>query len=397
MTAHFTTDPNQGQGHGIIVVPNIQCSGSPSFALYRASDGQCLSLHGWQAAEDYMQPTAWDCDTGNLRLAVNADIVDNLDILETYRIFVKDETQVYEPQTLLIENIDYSSMHGGQGVGNMPDAPLSMGMPPLMTDPQPEQKSESEQQAEPEDLPSPDPLSMEPEVTEEKETHKGRTALIIILIILLLLGFLGAWWYMQNKEAAIPEVPSSAATDLRTEESTATPEQNTEENTNIPEKPESSQDAKDNAETKAEELKNTQDTQKTTPSAMNQARELLRKNDSGSASWHLVESLQKSPIPEGSQENAEQKQDALFLLVEDAAQKGVSKAMLALGAYYDPSDTKPKGSILPDMNEAYAWYKKAQAAGETEAENALNSLHIFVKEAAAKGDTHAQQLLQSWK
>ncbi len=402
MTAHFTSDPNQGQGYGIIIVPNIQCSSVPSFAIYRASDGQCLSLHGWQSAEEYIQATQWDCDSGQLRLAVNADIVDQLDILETYRIFIKDETQSFEPQTMLVTDIAYSSMHGGQGVGSVSDSPLSMGMPTLMADPIPEPETEPKQEAqsEIEDMPQTVPLSMDAKDTQEEEPKKSHTVLIVILIALLILSALGIWWYMQNKEALSPESGTNVEENAsQTEQANDAKDTENTENTDNSEKllEPKDQEKTETAEPKSDPAQDAANTPSNAPSAMHQARELLRKNDAGAASWHLVENLQKSPIPEGSQESAAQRQDALFLLVEDAAQKGVSKAMLALGTYYNPADTNPKGSIIPDMNEAYAWYKKAQAAGEAEAEKALGTLRTFVEEAAAKGDTQAQQLLQAWK
>ncbi|MDR3176419.1 MAG: hypothetical protein LBU06_07805, partial [Desulfovibrio sp.] len=55
--------------------------------------------------------------------------------------------------------------------------------------------------------------------------------------------------------------------------------------------------------------------------------------------------------------------DAAFLLAEDAAQKGLSEAMLIAGSFYDPVDVQPRGTIIIDPAEAMNWYVAAGAAG----------------------------------
>ena len=55
--------------------------------------------------------------------------------------------------------------------------------------------------------------------------------------------------------------------------------------------------------------------------------------------------------------------DGAFLLLEDAAGNGNAEAMYLYAQFYDPTCTRPRGTIEPDMAQAHDWYKKALDAG----------------------------------
>ncbi len=126
---------------------------------------------------------------------------------------------------------------------------------------------------------------------------------------------------------------------------------------------------------------------------MQQARALLLLDNQGQASLDLANKLKQELQTQPSSESL----DALFLLFEDAAQKEVPVAMLALAQYYDPSSSDPKGSIEADANEAYVWYNKALSAGISEAQQHLDRLKVWAKEASNSGDKLASDLLNRWK
>ncbi len=372
MPANFTSDPTKGAGFGIITVEQITCTEAPSFALYRASDGLCLNAEGsWQNSEVYLTPNAWDNDSNSLRLSVDASIVDNLDALDTYKLLIKDGASTLKPQPLVVEDIVYSSLHGGQGIG-------SAAKPAPAVAPEPEPI--------PEPLPEPTPAPIAPPIEEplpemQPEPKKSLLPIVIAVVIILALIGAGLWWYLQNNTAE-PKTPSQ-----KTEQEAQTKE------------PAKQKDlAKDEANEKTEEKPKEEPKAEQAPqtpklSPMQQVRVFLQKDNSGTASLELATSLQ-SELGQNADANS---LDAVFLLLEDAAQKNEAKAMLQLAKYYDPSDNAPKGSILADANEAYTWYKKALAAGEANAAKHLDLLQTWLKDAASKGDNSAQQLLNQWK
>ncbi len=374
MRASFTSDPHKGAGFGIITVQQLSCNNAPTFALYRASDGLCLSANdGWQNSEAYLTPTAWDNDANNLRLSVDASIVDHLDALDTYKLLIKDGANSPISNSLSIESINYSSLHGGQGVGSAPRVtPASM--------PEPEPALEP--------APIPEPIMEEPLPEMPPEQKRNFWPIIIAILILLILLGAGLWWYLQNNanEGITPKTTEEQKQNLEQEalEDTKQEQQKVDENPTE----ESSANEKSKDEAKAKQTT-------TTPvlSPMQQAREFLRgdNNSTGTASHALANNLLSNLGAAPDEESL----DAIFLLLEDAAQKNEPKAMLELAKYYDPSGNKPKGSILPDANEAYNWYKKALDAGETQASKHLEQLNTWLKEAADKGDKSAQNLLNN--
>ncbi len=388
MPAQFTTDPNLGAGYGIITVPEIHCETQPSFALYRASDGLCLTPTGWQNAEIFLQPNNWDCDTNALRLSVDASIVDHLDALDTYKILIKHDTNDAIAQPLIIQDIVYSSMHGGQGLGLIEEKDIHSTEPKTLPEPLPEPKVEEPMQVE-------EPVQVEEPLPEIIPVQK-KSSLPIILLILLILLLIGAglWWYFQNQgqinqEAENQSETSQVETETTPETKPEPPLQSEEQ-----EKPavENSNDVEQN-QPKTELDEDSSNANAPSLSPMQQAREFLRGDSQGQASLDLAQKLSEEQQAESSAES----HDAIFLLFEDAAQKNIPAAMLALAQFYDPSSTKPKGSIEVDPNEAYTWYNKALAAGISDAQSHLDRLKDWATEASKSGDKIASDLLNKWK
>ena len=319
MPAYLKSDPTRGPGCGIIEVPGLTLSARPVFVLQRSSDGQCLSPGGWQAAEAPLTPEAWDGDSGLVRLAVGAQVVDYMDELDTYRITLRAPGGEPHVQTLLVQGLVYSSMHGGQGMkGAAPAAPVPPPPPPPAPEPEPEPE------AAPQPLSGPESLSMTPPppVVEEKSS---KAPLLIGLLILLLAAGGGLWWYMQQQKAPTDSAQSPP------QPAVAEP-----------------------APPPAPKL-----------SPLQAAREHLRSSGDAAKSLELAKSADMQS-PEAA--------DAVFLLVEDAAQKGQGEAMLRLGAFYDPADQGPKGSLKGDPAEALQWYQKAKDAGQSAAEAKITAL-----------------------
>lgn len=100
----------------------------------------------------------------------------------------------------------------------------------------------------------------------------------------------------------------------------------------------------------------------------------------------LAKSLPESP----------ERADAVFLLLEYAADSGNTEAALAVASYYDPAYEGPSGSIHKNPEIAYEWYQEALDGGEKLAENHLAELRRWVEEQAAKGSRDALELLKRW-
>ncbi len=407
MPASFIPDPHKGPGNGIIIVTPLQCTSVPTFALINASDRNSLSPEGWQSAEVFLEPEAWDCENEVLRLAVGPNVVDHLDKLDMYKLHIKDATGTVTTYNLVIDDILQSSMAGGQGVGMA--APVAAAAVVAEPAPEPEPEPIPEPEPMPEASPEPDPL---PSVDMPPEEPVKKSPLPIILGIVLLCALLGGalWWYFtQYKDTAAQDGTTTEETQKddadKAEDDAA---QNDADAKNDTAKDDDVQDAAQEDATKEDAGKEsdndaandaqgaTEDTQKTESSTtplgpMESARELMRKNDAAEKSYNLAQSLKEQAA------NDVKAQDAIFLLLEDAAQKGMNEAMNGLGTYYDPSSTEAKGTITPDAREAYTWYTRAQQAGDAQAAASLERLRTWAEEAAQKGDASAKELLNIWK
>ena len=113
MRATITADPSRGPGYGIIEIHDAGNVSAPAFVLRRGSDGKTLSSGGWQESETALTPDAWDNDGGSLRLAVGPAVVDEMDNLDAYRISLTGAGAC----VLVVQNLVYSHISGGQGVG----------------------------------------------------------------------------------------------------------------------------------------------------------------------------------------------------------------------------------------------------------------------------------------
>lgn len=114
MRATIATPEGGDPGTALIEVfdaPPVE--GQPSFTIL-SSQGY-LSPDGWQESSTPLVPEAWDNDSGCLRLAVGAAVVDQLDPLETYRLGLNDQVCALQVGELL-----FSHMGGGQGMGSRP-------------------------------------------------------------------------------------------------------------------------------------------------------------------------------------------------------------------------------------------------------------------------------------
>lgn len=123
------------------------------------------------------------------------------------------------------------------------------------------------------------------------------------------------------------------------------------------------------------------------PPPLEQARAALREGVSPSGALSLAKTLTGGP------ESA----DARFLLLEYAAESEIPEAALEVGRYYDPSLDFQRGTIKPNPDTAYDWYRTAAKAGLAEAENLLEGLKKWVEAEAEKGSREAKELLARWR
>lgn len=350
MSAKCMYDPSRGPGYGIVVIDGDAPRQNPEFSLFRASDGQCLSKNGWQSTECALVPDAWDDDTGNLRLAIGPSVIDHMDALDMYRIRLRGADGTYA-HTLLVENIVYSPQYGGGGIA----APVTA--PPITPITEPELEPEPEPESAPESIPVTAPETP-PETLDMAPPAPKRSVLPLIMGLLLLIALAVGGYFGYTKIYAPAPVQES------------TPETAT-----APVQP-------------SPEASAGQSPSPRLPMAA--AREHLRSGGNGQSSLDLAKDLGKDTADPGVA-------DAVFLLIEDAAQKEQAEAMYLLGAYYDPASTAPRGSIHPDMAQAYDWYTRALAAGYAQTKDALDTLKQAAEEAAAKGDRNAADLVRRWK
>ena len=120
---------------------------------------------------------------------------------------------------------------------------------------------------------------------------------------------------------------------------------------------------------------------------LEQARKALRDGIDPAEALAKAKSLPESP----------ERPDAVFLLLEYAADSGNAEAALAVGGFYDPTDDEPSGTIRKNAVTAYEWYQEALDGGQEEAKNRLAKLRQWVEEQAAQGSGEARELLKRWR
>lgn len=354
MRATIATPEGGDPGTALIEVfdaPPVE--GQPSFTIL-SSQGY-LSPDGWQESSTPLVPEAWDNDSGCLRLAVGAAVVDLLDPLETYRLGLNDQVCALQVGDLL-----FSHMGGGQGMGSSP-APEAPQAPVEQLTMTPDAKPEK----------TAAPLEMEPAAP-----RKSRLPLILLLVLLIAGGAL-AYRYLapageENATAPLPELPKP---DNPAAPAPAQPA----------EKPQAKAPATPPAAQPAREEASASGTQ-----ALSEARDLLRRNAPPEETLAAGKAL-RTPDADARQS------DAAFLLLEDAAQKGNAEAMFLVGRFYDPASELPRGSIPPDLSQARNWYESARDKGHAESAQALSALRAYAEQKARQGDEEARLLLQNWK
>jgi hypothetical protein len=125
-----------------------------------------------------------------------------------------------------------------------------------------------------------------------------------------------------------------------------------------------------------------------TPDApvLEKVRQALRDGITPEEAMAMVKDLPESP----------EKADAVFLLLEYAADSGLAEAALAVARYYDPTDKEPSGTIRKNAETSYGWYQDAMAGGQDDAKARLTQLRSWVEEQAKAGSLEARELLNTW-
>ena len=310
--------------------------GEPSFTIL--STQGYLSPDGWRESETPLTPEAWERDGDRLRLAVAADIMDQLDPRETYRFGLGDQVCVLR-------------------AGGNPPAGETRHSEPRPVPQDTETLSMTPPGSPPE---TPDPLPL-----PEEEPRRGRRPPLLLLLALLIAG--GAFLNRPTPHDTPPATADPAVPAVIQE--AAPPASGTE----------ATPPAAETAETAAAGT-----------TAISSARDLLRRNAPPEETLAAGKAL-RAPAAGGQQS------DAAFLLLEDAAQKGSAEAMFLVGSFYDPASELPRGSIPPDLAQARYWYEAARDKGYAEGARALSALRDLTVQKARRGDGEARLLLQSWK
>lgn len=364
MATILRTDPERGPGFARLC---LEAGATPlpsmpegcAFTLQRASDALFLAHSGWQESQSELTPEALERQGPLLTLNLGPVVVDNLDILNTYRIHLRHTA--LPASVITIESLDYSPLKGKQGLHIHSPVAAAPALSPVAATPTeavaeapaPEAPIVEAPQTPPENSP---PLSMS---AEEAPPPKNKSiALWIVALLILGLGAAAAlYWYTQQADKPVAEAPASAPSPAPAPSPASPP-----------------------------------------LSAMAQARQHLQAQGDPAQGLALAQQLQTQQSADSAADAATQSQraDAIFLLVEDAAQKGQGEAMILLARYFDPVDKAPKGSIHSDPQQAMHWYTLARAAGQSPAaDSGINALRQWATTAAAAGDKAAQELLRT--
>lgn len=336
MIVSFSNDQERGAGYGILLVAELGPVADPQslqFSLRRASDQQCLSTGGWQPAEVFVSPEQVDAQAGNTRIMLGPQVIDQLDPQETYRFTLRGSDIETTRATLTVQGVVYSPASGGQGLA-APVAASAVPAPPVVEELPPPVVEELP--------PPPVEVPVIPDLVAGGAINAPSTSagipkgvLIGVLVLLLAGGGAGAWFF--TKGGSSPGAVNGTSTAPLTFKQQA-----------------------------HEHLKGTADPIR----SLELAREFIAK-------------------PDGI--------DSAFLLLEDAAEKGNVEAMLLTAEFYDPVSVKPGGSIQKSPMMAYTWYKKAQQAGNAEAEARLQALRTWAEADGNKNSDEAKELLKQPK
>jgi hypothetical protein len=351
MQAHIQPDPSRGAGYGIIDLEGFEGQDVDIlFSLRRASDRKYLGSNDWQETEQRLEPDMVQRRDDVLRLLVGPAVVDKMvDVLDAYAITAYPADGEGGSCALEVGNLVYSALAGGQGVSLRESAPPPMPerrlapVPKPEPEPAPEPESVPQPAPEPQPEPSPAPQPLpEPPLPPLRDPVKPRSKTPLLLLLLLVLAASAAGVYWKQSASTPPAAAGASAQSAPPAVSTA-------------------------------------------PPAVQRAREALRRGISPEEAMELAKDLY---TPDGA--------DGAFLLLEEAALKGKTEAMLNLARFYDPTDTAPKGTIRPDAEQAREWYAKAKDGGQGAADDRLKALRAWA-EANKDKDPQAQKLLEIWK
>ena len=353
MRARYENDPIRGPGYGLLYVEDVDTANTDvRFAFIRSSDHKTLHPENWEDTECRLVPDGVTVRGNGLCLAIGPGIVRQLDELNTYRFVLFPPAGGPLKAPLELSGVIYPLEDGSGRVSASEEAKPAPAPPPPPPAPEPEPEREL--------TPEPPPVS-------------GKKSLVVWLMLIALLALLagaGVWFMVRDKPAEVPAA-----------ETVAEPA------------PESSQAA----EQKEPEPAASVSSQPEPPAVpafvpppvppLEQARQFLRGDHAAAAGLALSRTLPQTP--EG--------RDAAYLLLESAAEQGDPEAMLELAAFYDPLDATAKGSILPDAEQAWEWYGKAEKAGQAAATGRKGALRAWLEGEAGKGSTAARGILSRIK
>lgn len=371
MKAIYANDPVQGPGYGLLYLEDVSAEGTDvRFALIRSGDHKTLHPESWEDTEYRLTPDSVNPRGSGLCLAIGPNIVRQLDELNTYRLVLFPASGSPEKALLELSGIIYPSEDAKGLVGTAPA-------------PKPEVKPAPQPVPAPEPEPQPQ-ISQLPPLAAPAPAKKFPAWAIALLLVLLGLGGAGAAFFLfMSKEpapvveTAQPEAPKEEAKKDEPKPEEAQPEEAKKAEPVQPETPPAA----------SAQIPQTPQTPPTPPTPMEQARQFLRGN--GVPAAGLALSREMPQTPEG--------RDAAYLLLEASAEQGQPEAMLALGAFYDPVDAQPKGSILPDAEQAWEWYGKAEKAGQAGAADRKKALKVWLEAEAGKGSASARDVLSRIK
>lgn len=199
MKAAYENDNNKAAGYGIFVVRDLAALDSVegiTFCLKRASDHKNLGSAGWQEAEIFQSPLAAEQNGDTVKLFIGPAVVDNLDMQETYRFSLLAPGKQAASCTMHTQDVRYSPMSGGQGIGMAPAAKPTPPPPPPVPEPVMEVDPEPKLQAVPTPMPSgPD---------------KNKAPMLIGILVALLLAGGGAYYFLNKDKTAPPPVAEPA-------------------------------------------------------------------------------------------------------------------------------------------------------------------------------------------
>jgi hypothetical protein len=177
-------------GYGVLLLSDL---GLPPenvrFMLKRASDHKCLSPAGWQDAEVFLLPERMEINQDGVSLFIGPPVVDNLDMQESYRLFLEAGGSDYPNAGFRAQRILYSTLAASPALESQPPAPEIKA--PIAPEPS---KSLTPQEEKPETKPETKPSDLGMPVPEPSGSSFPKRPLLILAILLLLgAGAFAAW------------------------------------------------------------------------------------------------------------------------------------------------------------------------------------------------------------